>query len=229
LALSTLEARWFFPGPLEETGQGVEAWFRARAIGGGPAPLAWDPAPPAWRPDRYLLVPGQDDMGIKWREGRLEIKGREAALGAVAFAPGIDGLCERWLKWSYAGAAIERRCFGLFHGVAAPGIALVEKRRLQRLFALDAAGGATEVGSGEPRARGVNVELAQIRVPGAPDAAHWSLAFEAFPGDPQMSEPFTAVVAGFLQGCPALPLAAERSMAYPRWLLELGPPASTFG
>ena len=230
MALSTLEARWFFPGPLEETGQGVEAWFRTRAIGSGkPAPLAWDPAPPAWRRDRYLVIPGEDDMGIKWREGRLEIKGREAVLGRVVFAPGIEGLCERWIKWSYAGPSIERRFFGLFHGVGAQGIALVEKRRMQRLLALDAAGGATEIGRGEPRLRGVNVELVEIRVPGAPNEAHWSLAFEAFPGDPQMPEPFTAIVARFLAGCPALPLAAERSMAYPRWLLELGPAASTFG
>ena len=223
MALSTLETRWFFPGLLEETGTGVEAWFRAHAFGsGGPAPLAWDPAPPAWRRDRYLVIPGQDDMGIKWREGRLEIKGREAELGRVTFAPVIDGVCERWIKWSYAGAAIERRFFGLFHDEAAQGLALVEKRRLQRLLALDAAGASMEVDRGEPRTRGVNVELAKIRVPGAPNEAHWSLAFEAFPGDPQMSEPFKAVVAAFLEGCPALPFATERSMAYPRWLLELG-------
>ena len=42
-----------------------------------------------------------------------------------------------------------------------------------------------------------------------------------------MAEPFAQVVAGFLDGCPALPLAAERSMAYPRWLLDLDRPAAT--
>ena len=225
MALSTLEARWFLPGPLEETGPGVEAWFRTRPIdaGGGPAQVAWDPAPPAWRQDRYLVLPGEDDMGIKWREGRLEIKGREAALGYVAFAPAIAGLCERWIKWSYAGEAIERRCRALFHGGATPGIVVVEKRRLQRLLALDAAGAATEIRGREPRARGVNVELAQVRLAGP--RAYWSLAFEAFPGDAGMAAPFSRIVARFLEGCPARPLVAEQSMAYPRWLLELDPPS----
>jgi hypothetical protein len=184
-------------------------------------PLAWEPAPPAWRRDRYLVVPDQGDVGIKWREGRLEIKGREAPLGRVAFAPGIEGLCERWLKWSYAGAAIEQWLLRLFDGAAADGVVLVEKRRLQRCIRLEAEGGAVEVGREAVRERGVNVELTQIRVPGAPDAAHWSLAFEAFPGDPRMSERLTAIAAAFLEGCPALPLAAERSMSYPRWLLGL--------
>jgi hypothetical protein len=228
LALSTFEARWFFPGPLEETGPGVEAWFRTRAIGsGGPATIAWAPAPPGWRQDRYLVVPGHDDMGIKWRDGRLEIKGREAALGHTVFAPGLEGMCERWLKWSYAGAAIERRFLGLFQGGVAEGVVLVEKRRLQRHLRLHPALGPVEVGGDAPRQRGVNLELAQIRMPGSRIESHWSLAFEAFPGDQHMAESFPQVVAGFLDGCPALPLAAERSMAYPRWLLDLDRPAAT--
>jgi hypothetical protein len=144
-------------------------------------------------------------------------------------APGIEGVCERWVKWSYAGASIERRFLELFRGGAAQGIVLVEKRRLQRCIRLDPGLGPIEVGRDAPRQRGINIELAQIRAGGSPHEAHWSLAFEAFPGDPQMPEPFTAIVARFLAGCPALPLAAERSMAYPRWLLELGPPALTFG
>ena len=115
---STLEIRWFFSGSLEQSGSGVEVWFTSRPRYGGSdraAPIAWDPAPPAWRQDRYLLVPGSDDMGIKWREGRLEIKGRTSTSGPRVFAPGIAGECEHWLKWSYAGEAIDRRfhdCLG---------------------------------------------------------------------------------------------------------------------
>jgi len=229
LAVSTLEARWFIPGPRQEAGPGIEAWFRTRPIDGGRRGprLAWDPAPPAWRQDRYLLVPGHDDMGIKWRDGRLEIKGREAALGYTVFAPGIEGMCERWIKWSYAGAAVEQRYLGLFRSVPSAGVVLVEKRRLQRLLALDAAGDPTEIGCGGRRARGINVELAQIRL--AERLAYWSLAFEAFPGDASMAEPFSRIVARFLEGCPALPLAAEQSMAYPCWLHDLDRPDPTSG
>jgi len=218
---STLEMRWFFPGPLEESGSGVEVWFGTRPRYGGhgrPAPRAWEPAPPAWRQDRYLLVPGNDDMGLKWREGRLEIKGRASASPPQMLAPGIAGVCEHWLKWSYAGAAIEQRFSGLFGNGGAPGVLIVEKRRLQRCLDLDRAGGVHEVSLDHRRERGVNVELVEIRLPGPPGRLHWSLAFEAFPSE-QVSELFAQTVAGFLAGCPALPLSAGLSMSYPRWLL----------
>jgi hypothetical protein len=219
---STLEVRWFCPDPPAENGSALEAWFRSRPTyesGGKPAPLAWAPEPPAWRQDRYLVVPGHDDMGIKWREGRLEIKGREAALGHQVFAPGIEGRCERWLKWSYAGEAIARRFGSLFHDCAANAIVTVEKRRLQRHLRLDPSGVVLEVGLGEERERGIDVELAHVRLAGTSSDLYWTLGFEAFPSD-CLSERFAQVVRCFLEGCPALPLGADRSMSYPRWLLE---------
>lgn len=220
--LRTIEVRWFLEVALDQTRLGIEAWFRARPkLGGGsPDPIVWEPAPPAWRADRYLVVPGADDMGIKWREGRLEIKGREADLGPSTFAPGIEGRRERWIKWAYAGPTIERRFLDLFHDDAA-GLITVEKRRLQRFLRLDPGGGTIEVVAGAPRERGVDVELAEIRVGGSPTVSYWSLAFEAFPGNPSIDEAFTGIVAGFAEGCPALPLAASWSMAYPRWLSDV--------
>jgi hypothetical protein len=224
LAWFTLEVRWFCPGLLAQTGAGVEEWFRAEPrLGSGskPLPVEWAPAAPAWRQDRYLLLPDGDDMGIKWREGRLEIKGREAVLGQLVFARDIEGRAERWIKWSYAGSAIERRFLGLFQGDAAAGVAVVAKRRLQRCLRIDRTSGPVEVSRDQPRPRGIDIELAQIRIAGPQRASYWSLAFEAFPGDQQMAEPFEQTVAEFLKDCPALPLSADRSMSYPRWLLEV--------
>jgi hypothetical protein len=228
LAWSTLEVRWFCQGPLAETGPGVEAWFRARPLlgGGKPLPIKWAPAAPAWRQDRYLLLPDHDDLGIKWREGRLEIKGREVVLGQLVFAGGIEGRVERWLKWSYAGSPIERRFLGLFQGDAAAGVAVVAKRRLQRCLRIDRTSGPVEVGRDQPRPRGIDIEVVQIRMAAAQSASYWSIAFEAFPGDHQMAESFERTVAEFLKDCPALPLGADRSMSYPRWLLEVDPPAT---
>lgn len=218
---STLEVRWFFPGPLEESGAGVEVWFRTRPLPGGsgqPAPMRWDPAPPAWRQDRYLLIPENGDMGIKWREGRLEIKGRTSAFAPRVLAPGIAGVCERWLKWSYAGEPIEQRFSGLFGNGTAHAVVTIEKRRLQRHLNIDPAGAVTEVRLSDRRERGINIELAEIRIPGPASDLHWSLAFEAFPSD-QVFELFAPAVVSFLADCPALPLSAHRSMSYPGWLL----------
>lgn len=224
MALSTIEVRWFFDGALEDTGRGVAAWFEAGAHArrGQPAPMAWAPRSPAWRQDRYLLIPGHDDMGIKWREGRLEIKGREADLGPRVFAAAIEGRCERWLKWSYAGDRVAARIHPLLRGEGdAAEIILVEKRRLQRLLRVDNQGETMAVAPDEPRRRGVDVELARISLP-ARGEEHWSLAFEAFPGDRDMAAALVPIVARFLEDCPTLPLAADRSMGYPRWLLRIG-------
>jgi hypothetical protein len=209
VALSTLEVRWFFAGPLEETGPGIEEWFRTRPRldgSGTPPPLTWAPAPPAWRQDRYLLVPDCNDMGIKWREGRLEIKGRASALGERRFAPGIEGVCERWIKWSYGGDRVAQRFSRLFQDGA---IVPVEKRRLQRLCRFVDAGEATEIAPDQPRERGLNVELARIRLPGR-GAAHWSLAFEAFPDDEATAGRVAPTVVRILNDRPPVPLLGDR-------------------
>jgi hypothetical protein len=175
------------------------------------------------------VLPGHDDMGIKWREGRLEIKGREVVLGQLVFAGSIEGRVERWIKWSYAGSPIERHFFGMFQGDGAAGVAVVAKRRPQRCLSIDRTSGPVEVGCDQPRPRGIDIELVQIRMAGPQSAAHWSLAFEAFPGDQQMAEPFERTVLEILKDCPALPPGADRSMSYPRWLLGVDRAATMAG
>jgi hypothetical protein len=116
---------------------------------------------------------------------------------------------------------VAQRFLDLFHDDrSVDGAVLIEKRRLQRLFRLDDRGETTEVGRVEPRERGVNVELTRIRVSGRGEA-HWSLAFEAFPGDVRTAEVLAPIVARFLEGFPVLSLAADRSRSYPRWLSDL--------
>ena len=208
MAWSTLEVRWFCPGPLAETGPGVEEWFRARPrLGEAANQCRSSGRRRRRRGARTASVDSDhDDMGIKWREGRLEIKGREVVLGQIVFARSLEGRAERWIKWSYAGSPIERRFLGLFQGDAAAGVAVVAKRRLQRCLWIDHTSGPVEVSRDQPRPRGIDIELVQIRMAGPQAASYWSLAFEAFPGDQQMAEPFEQTVAEFLK----LPRAAAQ-------------------
>lgn len=226
LPLCTQEVRWFFEGPLAKTGAGVKAWFRRRPPFGAEGrlgPLGWVPSSPAWRNDRYRLVPGASEMGIKWREGQLQIKGRTAVSGSRHFAEGIDGVVERWVKWSYAGKAVAQRFGSGFLAETDParGVVLVEKRRIQRTIRLDPAGAAVEVPAGEPCERALSIELVRIRLAGREH--HWSIGVEATPSDAAMEDAFNAAVAGFLEGCPALPLSLAQSMSYPAWLAALDP------
>ena len=84
----TAEARWFFPG---------------RAT---PAQIAWfaqgeRAEHEKRRTDRYLDLAGNPDLGIKQREGKLELKARAAKARAFRLA-GIAGRKDAWVKWSTA-------------------------------------------------------------------------------------------------------------------------------
>lgn len=166
------EIRWVFEGDLARP---VVEWFS-----GGHEARA-EPE----RVDEYLALPGCETMGIKFSEGRLEVKALTAAPVPTALAGGSGGLREGWVKWSLAtdeaGAASD------------DDWVLVRKRRRLRKFAIDASG-TFEV---DPLDRDVDAgcqfELAALRVlspadrpPGGdpPDwlggEPWWSVSFEAF-------------------------------------------------
>lgn len=169
-------------------------------------------------PDVYLLVPDGNDMGIKWREGLLQFKGRVAAGDVTDFA-GHAGRIERWVKWSYPG--LPRPWSALFSAAynetGRRTIAVHKERRL-RLVRVDDDGGALEIETGEIVARGVVVELTDIRLA---DRDCCSVAFEAFPDDAVTARAFDAIVAAFLGELAAPQLTLADCASYPAWLAEL--------
>jgi hypothetical protein len=58
-----------------------------------------DLAPSEEREDVYLYTPGCEYMGVKLRQGRLEIKWRKAELGNLRFGNQVEGKVEKWGKW----------------------------------------------------------------------------------------------------------------------------------
>jgi hypothetical protein len=200
MPLITCELRWFFEGlvPAE-----VEAWFACGRPQAEPA-----------REDRYLMLPGVTGMGIKAREGRLEIKGRTAELGHHAIAPGIEGVAERWCKWSYD-AVVEARMHRLIqdHGV------IMTKARAQRFYLLIVGGSAQQTTERDLIRRGFSLELTRIRLG---DADHWTLGVEAAgaeaaPDDDTLLADLLHALHDVLYGFP-LSLPRARSMSYPGWL-----------
>lgn len=202
MPLITCEMRWLLEGSLPDE---ALRWFEQ----GRPS------AAQAWREDRYLL-PGVADMGIKQREGRLEIKGRTAKLGPHAITPGIEGAAERWCKWSYDAASIADGLRGCLEGRET---IVVGKGRVQRHFLLESGGLAQETAQRDLARRGFSIELTRIRLPGAGD--HWSLGVEAAPDDATLLANLLAALRELLEGFP-LPLPRACSRSYPRWLLDLG-------
>lgn len=212
MRFASCECRWFFEGDVDDE---VVVWFRERR----PWERSCDLEPLEWperaRVDRYLWIPNNHDVGIKWRgdpvEGeaeRLEIKGRVASLGSHTLAPGVTGVVERWIKWACSGEAMR-----------ASHLIDVEKRRILRKVRLDPEAADIEVpvtGAGFHVERGLQIELTRLSVAGV---THWTLSFEGFPDSPDLREPFVRSVSLFLRKLPdALNLSSEVSFSYPEWL-----------
>jgi hypothetical protein len=217
IPLASQEVWWFFDGTATQH-ESLKRWFETIV----PIPQRPGVGPLVWQgrlddqPDVYLLVPGSDDMGIKWREGELQMKGRASSLGTQVFCGRHQGVVERWIKWSYTHmpAAYHR----LFPAEQESGLvtAAVRKTRALRKVRLDTlTGQMQEVDAKTFVDRGLGIELTDLEAVGK---AYCSLAFEAFPDDSAMSAAFTEVVEAFLDGLTAVALAAAHSRSYPAFL-----------
>jgi len=202
---ATAEVRWFYHGPLPAA---VRAWFEARG-----SRMAYH----APRRDRYLGLPG-DSLGIKLREGRVEIKQRQRQGEFLRLHPQVTGVLEYWQKWSFALAD---------PAAAPPGISATDSFWL----AVDKHRGLARyrvAGNEPPMAvapdvypvQGCEVELVELYANGQ---AWWSLCFEAFGQGRALPEALLATARQFLGGAEPPHLDAGDSYGYPRWLAVLAP------
>src|SRR2546427_265985 len=90
---TTAEVRWFFEGPVPDE---IEQWFCR-------SNLALKAAP---REDHYLLFPAVLGLGLKLREGRLEVKTLIKTLGVRSFTADVAGTVEVWKKEAYGDPAV---------------------------------------------------------------------------------------------------------------------------
>ncbi len=217
IPFSSHEVRWFFDGTSDQH-EPLRRWFEMVV------PFARNPdvGPPIWQgrlddqPDIYLIMPGSIDMGIKWREGELQIKGRVAALGTQIFGGRHQGNVERWIKWSYPNMpAAYKNLFLTGHEQDLRTIAVKKVRALRKIRISTITGQPEEVGSTARIDRGLGIELTDLQIEGN---AYCSLAVEAFPDDSAMSGAFTEVVGAFLDDLTGIDLVAAHSKSYPSWL-----------
>ncbi|MDX1418885.1 MAG: hypothetical protein R3181_02865 [Rubricoccaceae bacterium] len=193
---ATAEVRWFLRGPLPEA---AVRWFEAVA-----GDRAWEE-----RTDRYVRT-AATDLGVKWREGRVEAKRRTATLGEARLADEAAGRVERWRKWSYP------------TDEAAPATddwVAVHKRRMNRPFAVE--DGVRPIESEADAEAGCSLEVSEARVAGA---VWWSICFEAWGTDEAaLPDALRRTAAQAFGGGVPIPLPAARAMGYPAWLTEAVP------
>jgi hypothetical protein len=195
----TAEVRWFARGSIP---QRVLNWFQDATESS---------KPPENRVDDYLLMPEVTSLGIKVRQGRIEIKLRKRKYGEIDLGRGVSGQLEQWQKWSLALEPVEQ--FFKPGGNWIP----VSKRRYLRKYAI--------VGESEvhplPLERfaesGCGVELTAVELFGN---RWWTLAFESWGDEVSLTRNLiqTSEYLSITEGAPTL-LTID-SYGYPRWLAK---------
>jgi hypothetical protein len=190
----TVEVRWFYKGKVPPN---VLAWFQQ-----------WDPRPDQQphRVDHYLHLPDTVSLGVKWREGRLEVKQRRQQSRVVQFHEWAAGLVEHWRKWS----------FELANQVAPPPswTAVAKKRQLRR-YRLAGGEKISSVPADEFPDQGCDVELTQVQ---AREETWWTVGFEAFGEESTLHETLLLVTRQILAADESPTVKAQESFGYPKWL-----------
>ena len=197
----TVETRWFYPGTVPPD---VLAWYHY----GERAPEA-QPT----RIDYYLRLADHDDLGVKLREGRIEIKQRAEQYGVEHLHEHVHGLVEGWHKWSF-GVTDSGTGLNDLAGPSPAWIAVRKARRLRRYLVTDD-GNVFAMSGVETAPQGCNIELAELAIHGK---TWWSLAFETFGPPAGLHATFTRVTQHILRGDAVPHLDAEHAYSYAHWL-----------
>lgn len=197
----TMEMRWFW----QELPVAIDQWFRHPPL----------PSTAADREDWYLVLPDTDDVGVKWRQGNLEVKKRLNDRGQQRFGDRLEGHLETWGKWSFESPA----AVDLSHPV---GVWLaVTKSRQQQTYIVTAGNQVQAIADPDKRAtitEGCNLELTKLSVLNQP---WFSVCFEAFGRAEAIESTLEQVIYHLLnhENFPAL--ALKDAFSYPAWLKQL--------
>lgn len=196
----TIEIRWFCEGTIPPQ---VLEWFRRGEQNSEEQPH---------RTDYYFHPTEGDSLGIKLREGRIEIKQRHRQNGAVHLYEGVAGTVEHWRKWSFELV----RTHHSLSNIVVPDVSWIgvkKKRRLRR-YRLADDGKIVAVATSERPGQECALELTQINVEGR---EWWTVGFETFGSKAAVQEKLLLVAQQVFAVAPPT-LAAKDSYGYPKWL-----------
>jgi len=195
----TLEVRWFVHGPPPPA---VVDWIRSL---GAEAETT--------RTDLYL-VSEDPGMNVKLREGKVQTKHRMGDRPPISFGDTVNGIQERWVKWSFP--TVEQH-HDLFEDDPTGLWVPVHKERLRLEVEPDEQADLLDhMIEADPAE--AKIELTEVR---AEDHRFWTICMEA-EGRPE-ALPGTLQQMGnhlFSQGTPP-ELTREASFGYSRWIQTL--------
>ena len=199
--IATVEVRWFSSGrPPSEIGD----WFASLS-----GPQAHQPV----RTDYYLKMPGEESLGIKIRDGRIEIKQQESTFSLVLFQRGVVGKVAGWRKWQFELGDPAGNIPAASDGPTCwiPVLKIRHLRRLRRN-----ALGLFEPASPETLIpHGCDLELTQVK---SEETRGWTLAIEAYGPETGLYENLCQAAGIFFEFPYPGTLHEGSSLSYPAWL-----------
>jgi hypothetical protein len=161
------------------------------------------------RVDTYLIVSNTQNLGIKLREGRIEIKQRMDDLGLHTFHPQVVGLVENWVKWGFPldpSYSVD--------SLSGSWICVTKKREIRR-YSVSPDGSIKAIPGWLLPSQRSTIEITNLSIL---ESAWWSLNLEVVGTDIDLYNALrlTANILFAESGFP--PLNAKLSFSYPQWL-----------
>jgi hypothetical protein len=199
----TIEVRWFYRGEIPVQ---IGNWFETL----GERLERIDR-----RSDVYLQS-SSPDVGMKLRQGNLEVKYRQAQIGRFEIGGLVDSHVELWSKWI---CVDDRGLLTPTQLADKPGWLKVDKIRDRRLFRVEFDEGIKLVQVATPTADLAAIELTQLQVLGQ---TWWTVACEYFGNDLEIDRQFLPLVGKLLAGSGIANITPQISCGYPQWSIEIG-------
>lgn len=200
-----LEIRWFFEGSMPSE---VVSWFHEEALG--------DFRPSTKQRTDVYLITADENVGIKLRKGKLEIKWRQKHEPFGAAEERVKGQVEYWHKWVWRdpeGESTKEILDALEQDSDIPWIEIAKERQ-QRKYEL-AKDEFVAVPLEDRPARGCAVEITKLSLQGK---TWWTLALDIFGEDKEVVQTLRQRIETLVADYPGPELHVENSSGYPAWL-----------
>jgi hypothetical protein len=200
----SFEVRWFYKGEIPEI---TTQWFKG---------LGKTIAQPQ-RTDMYLSVKGSTKLGIKLREGRLEIKKQEGKILPFVINEHMQGKAGYWDKITFS---LEQDPEIFQNGLASNDWFPVKKTRTLILFEITNGTCLQADIEGPWLQNGCFAELTQLSFQ---KASWWTIGFEAFGEPGRLPGNLATACNHVLPGNNQTMFSSNNSFSYPSWLSTFTP------
>jgi hypothetical protein len=195
----SIELRWFYRGDLPEE---IANWFNTLGANDTDADV---------RTDVYLES-GSPEVGIKIRQGNLEVKHLQQQFDKIDIDGFNESNVEQWSKWICHDRAAHAPATGK------QGWIQVDKVRQQRFYRVEFGDPLKLVPISTPRKNATAIELTTLQLHGR---AWWTLACEYLGNNISIDRQFLPIVQALLVSYPGTIATPSISGGYPQWLMAI--------